>query len=159
MSDKLEVFEDGKVYTDFNSRVDWEKCKSFLGVKFCIRVSVTPSGGIKLCASIAGYEKCFAISGNGCFSFQPISIAKLKVCISDWSIEGGRICFRIKVEICVKVPIWGWKCVTLVNTKICIPIPAKGGLQLDSHSEQDQLLHLQLLSSGDLENKDCDCDD
>lgn len=159
MSDKLETFVEGKVYTDFNSRSDWEKCKSFLGVKFCVKVGVSPDGKIRLCASVAGYEKCFAVSGNGCFSFQPVSVAKIEICVSDWKIESGRICFRIKLQICVKVPFIGWKCISFVNTTLCIPLPSKDLKALSEYSEHEQLLHLQLLSASDLESSDCKCDD
>ncbi|MEW6406746.1 MAG: hypothetical protein AB1649_33615, partial [Chloroflexota bacterium] len=88
---KVEAFEDGKVYSAPSVLNVWSACKTIFGVRFCVSIKAHING-VQMCVSIAGYEQCFGIGGNGCFDFE-MGLARVGICISDFSYSNSKICF------------------------------------------------------------------
>jgi hypothetical protein len=148
---EIEPFVDGSTYqvdTRTLQRV-WRRCASIYGVRFCVSLKVYING-VYACVSIAGYERCFGIGGNGCFNFE-YGIARLRVCITNFRRRRGRICFELVVRACVgvKIPFDGTlqKCKTIFREEFCIPFFRADLVTVAEMSEEDQLRQLQVLSS------------
>jgi len=80
---KIVAFTDGQTYSSPSVLNVWSACETFFGVKFCVSIKVHING-VQMCLSVAGYERCFGIGGNGCFDFE-LGVARVGVCISDFS--------------------------------------------------------------------------
>jgi len=87
---KIVAFTDGQTYSSPSVLNVWSACETFFGVKFCVSIKVHING-VQMCLSVAGYERCFGIGGNGCFDFE-LGVARVGVCISDFSYSNGKVC-------------------------------------------------------------------
>jgi hypothetical protein len=146
---RIEPFEDGRTYSVPAVQSLWSACKTVFGVRFCVSIKVHING-VHMCVSVAGFEQCFGIGGNGCFDFE-MGVARVGVCISDFNYKNGHVCFEFKVRGCVgvKIPFDGTvqKCKTLFEEDVCVPIPTLEAVEGEGLSEEEQLSKLQILST------------
>jgi len=145
---QVEVFEDGQKYSTPSVLNVWSACKTIFGVRFCVSIKAHING-VHMCVSVAGFEQCFGIGGNGCFDFE-MGVARIGVCIGDFTYSGGQICFNFKIRGCVgvKIPFDGsvQKCKTLWQEYVCVPLFAFDEAQIIESSEEKQLEFLQTFS-------------
>jgi hypothetical protein len=94
-------------------------CKSFMGMKFCVR-GVANKDGVKVGVKLpgVGYHD-FVIVGNGCFNLNPTKIlTNAKLCIKDYNryVDGKyyRGSFRTEVRVCFSY-FFGEKCKTVIK--------------------------------------------
>ena len=94
---KALAVKNGQIITEYDlaSSVKW--CTpSVLGCKACISISAESGKSviitITLETPVGNYSKSFTINNNVCFTFQPISVASIEVCISNFKVDSNEIC-------------------------------------------------------------------
>ena len=152
------VVKEGQIVTDYDISASAEWCTpSILGCKACISVSADGKNSvlitIKLQSPVGSWSKTFKVSDNICFSFQPVGVAKIDVCISKFKVDKTEICFTFGGKVCFKVPFLGWKCTPELGHEFCIPLPGSEmhGL-LSGKSLKEENLGMLLLLNNALQN-------
>lgn len=161
-----EVVND-QVYTDYDSLATIQFCTpSFVGCKVCVSVN-SQSNYIALTLQgitpFGSYSKVFNINNNVCFTWQPLGLFKVEVCIKQFQKIGKTFSFSISLKGCLKVPIWGWKCLSY-SKSLSVPAPFNEthagffGSDTDEIDEKDFGTFLALYAlAADNEKADCNC--
>ena len=152
-----------QVYTNYDSMAIVQYCTpSFVGCKVCINVGVE-SGYVALTIQAStpfgSYSKTFKITNNISFTWQPLSVFKVALKITNFSNPSHSFSFDASIQGCLKVPFFGWKC-SSYNHHFSVPtaIPATHqellkGKEIDD-KDYSALLAMHTLVT---ENQNCNC--
>jgi len=163
MSNALLV-TDGQIVTGFDNYATETWCTGTHG-GFQACVSVVPiDKSVKLTITIktpvGSYSKSFVFSKDICFEFNPVKIAGIKVCISDFKLEDKQICFSFGGTLCVGIGPFK-KCLPQFKKQFCVPLPGHDLNTLLEKSTDDQalinLLLFQLALDGTESHASCNC--
>jgi hypothetical protein len=135
MSKIIEIKE-GQIIEGYDNYAAVEWCTpSVAGCSACISVTTSGNSTITLTITLktpfGNYSKSFTVSNNICFTFQPVSKAKIELCVSNFKPEAKQICFTVGGKVCLEVPFFGWKCTPQFSHQFCVPLPG--------HSIHDKL--------------------
>lgn len=116
----LPAIAENQIITGFDSFIPNQFCTpSFLGCKLCIGANVV-NGFLTLTfqasTPFGGVNKSFKITNNINFTWNRFGLFKVEVKIANFTRTGSSFSFKITVKICIKVPIWGWKCKSFSHT-------------------------------------------
>lgn len=154
-----------QVYTGFDSMATIQYCTpSFLGCKVCLGANTSGSSvtlSVSVSTPFGSYTKSFKFSSNVCFTYQPVSLFKVELCIKNFKKVGHTISFDVSVKGCLKVPIFGWKC-SSYSHHFSVPTPfsdSHASLLSDSDdiNEKDYTTFLALYALATQEQAECNC--
>jgi len=164
----LPEIKENQVITGFDAFAQAQFCTpSFLGCRLCIGATVV-SGFLTLTfqahTPVGGFSKSFRITNNISFSWNPIGVFKVEVKITNFRKAGGTFSFKVSVNVCLRVPILGWRCKSFSHT-FSVPIslsPAHEGLLSAKAGDEDddnpELSTLLLLHALVEKESTCNCD-
>jgi hypothetical protein len=116
----LPEIQENQVITGFDAIAPVQFCTpSFLGCRVCIGANIV-GGFVTLSISantpFGGVSKSFKITNNISFTWNPFGLFKVEIKVTNFKKTSGKISFTISVKVCIKVPIFGWKCASYSHT-------------------------------------------
>lgn len=154
-----------QVYTGYDSMALIQFCTpTFVGCKVCISANSVSNYivlGLQASTPFGSYSKSFKITNNVCFTWQPLGLFKVEICVKNFAKVGKTFSFTASVKGCLKVPIFGWKCASY-SYSFSVPTPfneAHAGLLSESEeiNEKDYSTFLALYALATQEQAECNC--
>lgn len=167
MSKTVELAEaaNNQVYTGFDSMATIQFCTpAFVGCKVCIGANTVGSSvtlSLSVSTPFGSYTKAFKINSNVCFTYQPVSLFKVDICVKNFKKIGHTFSFDVSAKGCLKVPIFGWKCYSY-SYHFSVPTPfseSHASLLSDGEdiNEKDYGTYLALYALATQEQAECNC--
>ena len=167
MSKTVEFAEaaNDQVYTGYDTMAGIQFCTpGFFACKLCISATnVSTYIVITLSANtpFGTYSKAFKITNNVCFTWQPIALFKVELCVKNFHKIGHTFSFDVAAKGCLKVPIIGWRCASY-SYHFSVPTPfseSHAGLLSESEEidQKDYSTYLALYSIAQEEQASCNC--
>ena len=163
----LAEVSDEQVYSGYDSMALIQFCTpGFFGCKVCISANTVGNYVVlELRAStpFGSYAKSFKITKNVCFTWKPLGLFKVEICVKNFAKVGRSFRFTASVKGCLNVPIFGWKCASYsYNFNIPTPFSESHAGLMDTNEEIDEkdystYLALYALATQEQGAGECDC--